>query len=95
MDEWAHHDCGCNDRTLDCADAHRTVGCSMIVHDSERLSGSLERAGHIPSADKLPLREPRAPEVRSSALQQLERGVESGERLRVVDAGKGHGSDHQ
>lgn len=59
------------------------------------VSGSLESAGYVPAAGKVPLGEPRAPEGRSSALQQLERGVESGERLRVVDAGKGHGSDHQ
>ncbi|MEY4899310.1 MAG: hypothetical protein RL294_1121, partial [Actinomycetota bacterium] len=26
----------------------RTMGCQMNVHDSERLSGSLEAAGYIP-----------------------------------------------
>ena len=29
----------------------RTMGCQMNVHDSERLSGSLEAAGYIPAAD--------------------------------------------
>lgn len=29
----------------------RTLGCQMNVHDSERLSGSLEAAGYVPSAD--------------------------------------------
>lgn len=29
----------------------RTFGCQMNVHDSERLSGSLESAGYIPAAD--------------------------------------------
>ncbi len=27
----------------------RTFGCQMNVHDSERLSGSLEAAGYIPA----------------------------------------------
>ncbi|MFE1645437.1 tRNA (N6-isopentenyl adenosine(37)-C2)-methylthiotransferase MiaB [Microbacterium sp. P01] len=29
----------------------RTFGCQMNVHDSERLSGSLESAGYVPAAD--------------------------------------------
>ena len=29
----------------------RTMGCQMNVHDSERLSGSLEAAGYIPALD--------------------------------------------
>nr|MDQ2697846.1 tRNA (N6-isopentenyl adenosine(37)-C2)-methylthiotransferase MiaB [Actinomycetota bacterium] len=29
----------------------RTFGCQMNVHDSERLSGSLEAAGYIPATD--------------------------------------------
>ena len=29
----------------------RTMGCQMNVHDSERLSGSLEAAGYIPAID--------------------------------------------
>jgi tRNA-2-methylthio-N6-dimethylallyladenosine synthase len=29
----------------------RTMGCQMNVHDSERLSGSLEAAGYVPAAD--------------------------------------------
>jgi tRNA-2-methylthio-N6-dimethylallyladenosine synthase len=29
----------------------RTFGCQMNVHDSERLSGSLEAAGYVPAAD--------------------------------------------
>jgi tRNA-2-methylthio-N6-dimethylallyladenosine synthase len=27
----------------------RTYGCQMNVHDSERLSGSLEAAGYVPA----------------------------------------------
>ena len=27
----------------------RTFGCQMNVHDSERLSGSLEAAGYVPA----------------------------------------------
>ncbi len=29
----------------------RTLGCQMNVHDSERLSGSLEAAGYVPAAE--------------------------------------------
>lgn len=29
----------------------RTFGCQMNVHDSERLSGSMESAGYVPAAD--------------------------------------------
>ena len=29
----------------------RTFGCQMNVHDSERLSGSLESAGYVPAAN--------------------------------------------
>jgi len=29
----------------------RTFGCQMNVHDSERLAGMLEDAGHVPVGD--------------------------------------------
>ena len=29
----------------------RTLGCQMNVHDSERMSGSLEAAGYVPAED--------------------------------------------
>lgn len=32
----------------------RTFGCQMNVHDSERLSGSLEAAGYVAAADEVP-----------------------------------------
>ncbi|QDZ13520.1 tRNA (N6-isopentenyl adenosine(37)-C2)-methylthiotransferase MiaB [Humibacter ginsenosidimutans] len=32
----------------------RTYGCQMNVHDSERLSGSLEAAGYVPAVDAEP-----------------------------------------
>ncbi|WP_022881802.1 tRNA (N6-isopentenyl adenosine(37)-C2)-methylthiotransferase MiaB [Gryllotalpicola ginsengisoli] len=32
----------------------RTYGCQMNVHDSERLSGSLEAAGYVPAGDAEP-----------------------------------------
>ena len=32
----------------------RTLGCQMNVHDSERMSGSLEAAGYVPALDGKP-----------------------------------------
>ncbi|HEY8590759.1 MAG TPA: tRNA (N6-isopentenyl adenosine(37)-C2)-methylthiotransferase MiaB, partial [Naasia sp.] len=32
----------------------RTFGCQMNVHDSERLSGSLEAAGYVPADGEEP-----------------------------------------